>query len=85
MSLSKLPTLVKQNNNRKVDKRPKGKLPIVKTVEQDLQGLRIEDCRITWLGPSAIYLEMNGLKILIDPQLGKAASPLPFTVKRFTK
>jgi len=85
MSLSKLPTLVKQNNNRKVDKRPKGKLPIVKTFEQNLKELSIEDCRITWLGHSAIYLEMNGLKILIDPQLGKAASPLPFTVKRFTK
>jgi len=85
MSLSKIPTLVKQNNKKDIQKRPKGDIPIVKTFEQAKKEIEQSQCRVTWLGHSAIYLEMNGLKILIDPQLGKAASPLPLTVKRFTK
>ena len=38
---------------------------------------------ITWYGHSAILLEIDGKKILIDPMLGKAASPVPFMTKRF--
>lgn len=39
--------------------------------------------RITWYGHSAVLLELDGKKILIDPMLGKAASPVPFFSKRF--
>lgn len=38
---------------------------------------------ITWYGHSAILLEIDGKKILIDPMLGPAASPVPFMTKRF--
>ncbi len=85
MSFSKIPTLVKQNNNKNIDKKPKGNIPVVKTLKKQIKEIDKSGCRVTWLGHSAIYLEMNGLKILIDPQLGESASPLPLTVKRFTK
>ncbi len=39
--------------------------------------------KITWYGHSAILLEIDGKKILIDPMLGNAASPVSFTTKRF--
>ena len=38
---------------------------------------------VTWYGHSAISLEIDGKFILIDPMLGKAASPVPFMTKRF--
>lgn len=38
---------------------------------------------LTWYGHSAISLEIDGKFILIDPMLGKAASPVPFMTKRF--
>ena len=84
MSLSKVPTLIKQNNERKVNKRPKIDIPVIKTLKEKRSELT-NGCRVTWLGHSSIFLEMEGQKILIDPQLGSAASPLPFTVKRFNK
>lgn len=39
--------------------------------------------KITWYGHSAILLEIDGKRILIDPMLGNAASPVPFMTKRF--
>ena len=38
---------------------------------------------VTWYGHSAILLEIEGKRILIDPMLGPAASPVPFLTKRF--
>ncbi|NNF33914.1 MAG: hypothetical protein HKN68_07385 [Saprospiraceae bacterium] len=38
---------------------------------------------VTWFGHSAIMLEMEGKRILIDPMLGPAASPVSFMTKRF--
>ncbi len=39
--------------------------------------------KLTWYGHSAVLLEIDGKKILIDPMLGNAASPVSFTTKRF--
>lgn len=38
---------------------------------------------ITWYGHSAILLELDGKRLLIDPMLGNAASPVSFMTKRF--
>lgn len=38
---------------------------------------------ITWFGHSAVLLELEGQRILLDPMLGPAASPLPFFAQRF--
>ena len=39
---------------------------------------------ITWFGHSAVLLEIEGKRILLDPMLGPSASPVPFFAKRFT-
>lgn len=38
---------------------------------------------ITWFGHSAVLLELDGKRILLDPMLGPAASPVPFFAQRF--
>ena len=38
---------------------------------------------ITWFGHSAVLLELEGKRILLDPMLGPAASPVPFFAQRF--
>ena len=39
--------------------------------------------KITWYGHSAVLLEIDGKKILIDPMLGNAAAPVSFMTNRF--
>lgn len=38
---------------------------------------------VTWFGHSAVMLELEGTRLLLDPMLGPAASPLPVFGKRF--
>jgi L-ascorbate metabolism protein UlaG (beta-lactamase superfamily) len=38
---------------------------------------------VTWYGHSTVMLEMEGKKILIDPMLGSASSPVSFLSRRF--
>ncbi len=38
---------------------------------------------VTWFGHSAVLLEIEGKRILLDPMFGPAASPVPFFAKRF--
>ena len=84
MSLSKVPTLIKQNRQARVNKRPSQELPA------DFSGLythppeKKDTFECYWFGHSAVKLHMNGLNILIDPQLGPVASPVPGTVSRFS-
>lgn len=40
-------------------------------------------CLVTWYGHSAFLFEMEGKRILIDPMLGEASSPVSFATKRF--
>ncbi|MEM7367747.1 MAG: MBL fold metallo-hydrolase [Bacteroidota bacterium] len=38
---------------------------------------------VTWFGHSAVLVELEGKRILLDPMLGEASSPLPFISTRF--
>ncbi len=38
---------------------------------------------VTWFGHSALLIEMEGQRILVDPMLGPASSPVSFLSKRF--
>ncbi|MCB2203843.1 MBL fold metallo-hydrolase [bacterium] len=38
---------------------------------------------VTWFGHSAVMLELDGKRLLLDPMLSGAASPLPIFGKRF--
>lgn len=50
---------------------------------QDDWLLRDTSLAITWFGHSAVLLELEGKRILIDPMLGPACSPVSFLTKRY--
>lgn len=54
---------------------PTGTLPAVKT---DLKRLPGEANVVVWMGHSSSFLQIDGKRILIDPVLSKAASPVSF-------
>lgn len=49
----------------------------------DLKTLDPSENLYTWMGHSSYYLQLEGKKILVDPVLSGAASPLSFTTKAF--
>lgn len=60
--------------------KPKHPLPSVKT---NLSGLDINDDVLVWFGHSSYYMQLDGKRILADPVLSGAASPLPGGTKAF--
>ncbi len=57
-------------------KTPRDPLPMLKVDSVKLADRSPDVMRLTWLGHSAIMLEAEGKKILIDPMLGQHAGPL---------
>ncbi len=66
----------------KNDRRPTQKLPEVTTAPSMLAS-KSNELRFIWLGHSTIFLEVEGIRILLDPIFSKYASPVPFSIKRF--
>ncbi|MCF1715829.1 MBL fold metallo-hydrolase [Flavihumibacter sp. RY-1] len=62
------------------DKMPAGTLPSVKT---DLHELPADSDLLVWFGHSSYYLQVNGLRILVDPVFSGNASPIPGTTRAF--
>jgi L-ascorbate metabolism protein UlaG (beta-lactamase superfamily) len=60
--------------------KPGQPLPAKKTILHDLDPN--EDV-LVWMGHSSYYLQLAGKRILVDPVLSGAASPLSFTTKAF--
>jgi len=85
MSFSKLPKLMQQSLFSGVEKVPNRKLPQMQRDKRDFVGVPDDSFRMTWFGHSAYLLEIDGKKILLDPMLGPAASPVFFAVKRFNQ
>ncbi|WP_211655313.1 MBL fold metallo-hydrolase [Planococcus alpniumensis] len=58
-----------------VQRNPLGKLPVA-----DIDWQAIDDAQdsVTWFGHSTFLLSIDGLKLFVDPMLGKRASPLAF-------
>ena len=64
-------------------RRPKQPLPTA-FGEGDMRPLqKPEEFAVTWFGHSAVMLEIDGVRLLIDPMLSASASPFPFIGKRF--
>ena len=55
---------------------PPAALPSVKT---DLHQLNPRENAIVWMGHSSYFLQIDGIKVLIDPVFSENASPVPFT------
>lgn len=59
---------------------PEAALPSVKS---DLHKLNKDENTLVWFGHSSYFMQIDGKKILVDPVLSGAASPVPFIVKAF--
>jgi L-ascorbate metabolism protein UlaG (beta-lactamase superfamily) len=59
---------------------PSNKIPSSKTKLAELDPM--EDVLI-WFGHSSYYIQLNGLKILVDPVFSGSASPMPSGVEAF--
>jgi len=60
--------------------RPKAPVPSKKT---DLKHLRPEENVLVWFGHSSYFMQVDGKRILVDPVLSGAASPVAFTTRAF--
>lgn len=59
---------------------PKENIPTQKT---DLNALNPKENLLVWFGHSSFYLQIDGIKILVDPVFSDYASPLFFINKAF--
>lgn len=55
----------------------------IPTVLTDIKTLSPEENLLIWFGHSSYYLQVDGLKILVDPVFSGYASPFSFTNKAF--
>ena len=62
------------------DVRPAAPLPSVKT---DLKALAPDEDLVVWLGHSSYYVQIDGLRVLIDPVFSRYAAPVPFVNEAF--
>ena len=61
--------------------RPEQPIPSIKT---DLHALALSgDDAVVWLGHSSFYLQLNGIKLLLDPVFSIDAAPVPFVNRPF--
>jgi L-ascorbate metabolism protein UlaG (beta-lactamase superfamily) len=65
---------------KKIDLKPKGKIPSVKT---DLQNLDEDKDILIWFGHSSYFIQIDKKNILVDPVFSGSASPIPFGTKSF--
>jgi L-ascorbate metabolism protein UlaG (beta-lactamase superfamily) len=81
LEFSKMPGLLMEFINPPKGKNPNEKLP---TKWQEGDNDQVDSLAfVTWYGHSAILLEIDHKKILIDPMLGEYSSPVSSMTKRF--
>ena len=66
--------------SKKKRTKPDQPLPSMKT---DLQTLHPEENVLVWFGHSSYFMQLDGKRMLVDPVLSGAASPLRFTTPSF--
>jgi len=59
------------------ERQPQEPLPVLKMDSLDIERFTVDSTRVTWFGHSAFLLEIDGLKILLDPMFGEVAAPHP--------
>lgn len=56
---------------------------LIPSVKTDLHQLAPDTNQLVWFGHSSYFLQLDGLKILVDPVFSGNASPIPGTTKAF--
>ena len=68
------------------NREPEDQLPQTNFSSNEMSLRNDSNMHLRWFGHSAFYLEIDGKRILLDPMLGPAASPMSFLgAKRFNK
>ncbi len=57
--------------------KPRRSVPVERMDTLHIQDNEHKLTKVTWLGHSAIFMQVNGLNIMLDPMLGNAPSPFP--------
>lgn len=65
---------------KKARMKPNAKIPSLKT---DLHGLDRKEDVLVWFGHSSYFLQLDGMRILVDPVFSGSASPIPLGTKAF--
>lgn len=60
--------------------KPNYRLPSIKT---DLKKIAPDKNVLIWFGHSSYFIQLNGIRLLVDPVLSKTASPIPYNVVSF--
>jgi L-ascorbate metabolism protein UlaG (beta-lactamase superfamily) len=64
------------------EREPRVALPLVKVAPVNLQTVA-PGLRAFWIGHASVYIEIDGLRLLVDPVFSDHASPFAFGPKRF--
>ena len=62
---------------------PPAPIPVVPVPPESLKEARDDELRAFWIGHSSAYIEIDGIRLLIDPIFSDYASPFDFGPKRF--
>ncbi|WP_066300998.1 MBL fold metallo-hydrolase [Bacillus sp. FJAT-29937] len=83
MSLSDYLSLMKESISGRKDRNPAGQVSVS---EIDWHKINSKEDSLTWFGHSAFLLSIDNKKMLVDPMLGKVASPVSFAgSKRYSE
>ncbi|CAG9622047.1 MBL fold metallo-hydrolase [Sutcliffiella rhizosphaerae] len=83
MSITNLFSMLKESSLGKEERTPSRKVPVSVI---DWNAIKSEEDTLTWFGHSAFLLSIDNKKILVDPMLGKVASPVSFVgSKRYSE
>lgn len=66
---------------KKINNKPTNRLPSQKT---NLLALEADENVLVWFGHSSYFMQIDGKKILVDPVLSGAASPIKMTTRSYT-
>ena len=58
-------------------------LDVLPSIKTDLKAIPAHENLIVWFGHSSFFLQLNGVKILVDPIFSGKASPLPWGVTAY--
>ncbi|WP_246944248.1 MBL fold metallo-hydrolase [Bacillus pinisoli] len=83
MNVSDIFSMMKDSLSGANDRTPAGQLPVTQI---DWNKIKSEEDSLTWFGHSAFLLSLDNKKMLVDPMLGRVASPFSFVgSKRYSE
>ncbi len=70
-----MPALLRRQFGGKEQRVPPAAIPIVPRTRESFAEPPASGLRVTWLGHSTTFIEIDGYRVLVDPVFGKRASP----------